>query len=124
MWISHTKKWQRVLSFYQEPFRYFPSKVLVFWRIKIKKYPQELPEGEERQKKKNYDGWLVNIQLRYPKIMFKWQLYLAFKWNDVQTSNWFTFFKYLKRKPLITKVPIDNKESVEDMAKRLAKKID
>lgn len=116
--IRYTKKWQPVFMFYQEPGRYFPAKVLKIWYIKIKHYPQEWEEWASWEKKENYKWFLFNLTIRYPKIMLKWQSYLTFKFNDHESINFFWWTKVFRKKPKITKVPVENTESIESLVKK------
>lgn len=81
MWaIKYTKKRQRVRHFYRNPIYYNPARVLEFWRLKIKKYPQEysgrdggpsMEHGLDRLAQPwSHTGPLFSIQFRLPKPRF------------------------------------------------------
>jgi hypothetical protein len=112
MAIKHTKKWQFVFNFYQDPYRYFPAKVLDIWFIKIKKYPQEV---EWQWDKSSYQGFLLSTIIRRPKLMLRWEFFLDIYINNKSTRLWIKKILWLWDKPEIQNL---QEESVEDMVKR------
>ena len=117
--VRYHKKWQIVASMFKDPTRYHRAKVIQLWILKIKKYPEEVVSKVGIQSeftKELYDGLLIDMTLRIPKLMFKWDLFLWIGFNSKPNMNIFNPFKIRFRKAKLTKVPIQTK-SVEELVK-------